>query len=237
MNTRSKINTTFHWLKSAGHAFSELFYPSVCAVCGRKLSSSEREICPPCFLALPLWYTSEDYRTIRIEGNGYIVSFHALFSFSQGNTTRQLIHSLKYKKRRRIGLEMGRIAARRFGWSKENIDLIIPVPISPEHRAIRGYNQSMSIASGISQESGIPATDLLIKRKRHGHSQTSRSAEERQAAISDAFYCVEPDQLHSKRVLLVDDVLTTGATLSEVAGILSKAGCSYIEAFTIAVSL
>lgn len=214
----------------------DLFFTPCCAICGCRLSRSEREICPTCYVQIPLYCCAEAYRMERLEGEAYIADFHSLFVFRHGNYTQRLIHALKYHGRRGVGIELGRIAARRFGWSPETIDLIIPVPISPNRRRQRGYNQAFCIAEGISRQTGIPADDRILYR-RSGHvTHTRLSRDKRLSSIADAFVCRCPSELRGKRVLIVDDVLTTGATLTELAAVLVRAGCGHIEAFTLAVS-
>lgn len=214
----------------------DFVYPRLCAVCKRRLSLNERAICPTCFHNMPVFLNHPVYSTERIEGEAYIETFDSLFCFKDGNATQRAIHQLKYNRYKDVGKLFGKLAAKKFRWSNCEVDWILPVPISRKRRAFRGYNQAMIIAEGISQHTGIKASDSILARKIEFYSQTKRDKVSRQKAVKNKFYCKRPQLLRNKSVLIVDDVLTSGATLAEVASVISRAGANHIKAFTAAVA-
>ena len=141
--------------------------------------------------------------------------------FSKMGRVQSLIHQLKYKRQKEVGLLIGKL----FGDDLLNspyytdIDFIIPVPLHPKKLKTRGYNQSLMIANGLQESMGIEVFTGL-QRKAHSSTQTRKSRYERWENVKDIFEIKEHKRLESKSVLLVDDVLTTGATLEACAQVL-----------------
>ncbi|MCO5267342.1 MAG: hypothetical protein M9897_00405 [Brumimicrobium sp.] len=137
--------------------------------------------------------------------------------FSQENSTQKILHEIKYHNGKELGVYMGKMMGERI-FNQANytdIDAIIPVPIHTKKEFIRGYNQSMSIATGIQKTFQVPVVNALY-RKTHDASQTKKSQEQRYENVKDKFgvYTNKLQNIH--HVLIVDDVLTTGATLESV---------------------
>lgn len=195
--------------------------PRTCHVCNRQLSSDERYVCNPCIASLP----RTGYHSIpsnrmeqRFDGIFPYVRGTGHFFYSRDSAVSSLIHDFKYRKYPGIARLLGEVAARELVTTGflSDVDMIIPVPIYLMRLARRGYNQSEMIADGISSVSGIPVTTCL--RAVRGHSsQTSKSLAERRLNISGAFAVSHPDKLRGKHILLVDDVCTTGSTLTEAS--------------------
>lgn len=214
----------------------EFFFPRQCAVCKRKLSHAEWCFCPTCFHNMPEYIKETVSSTERIEGEAYIETFNSLFSFRDGNSTQKAIHELKYNRYRDVGKLFGRLAAKKFHWTNDNIDWVLPVPISRFRKAKRGYNQAMEIAKEISINCGLKVSDNILSRKIERKSQTKRDKHNRQLAVKGKFICKKPQLIKNKSILIVDDVLTSGATISEVAAVIARAGAKHIHAFTTAVA-
>ena len=199
-----------------------LFYPRVCAACGGPLLKDEETVCLKCRLLLPRT-GYERYPENPVMQNFYgRVNLHAAtacFFFAKSGKVHHLIHELKYKGNK----EAGRFLGHQIGESiKEapmfqGIDLLIPVPLHPKRERKRGYNQSQLIAEGISETTGIPIGSQYLFRIVYNETQTHKSAEERFKNVQDIFEVRNADQLKGKHVLLIDDVLTTGATLESCA--------------------
>jgi ComF family protein len=138
--------------------------------------------------------------------------------FAKGSRYQHILHELKYNGQKRIGIEMGRM----FGNELKNtpfsgVDLIHPVPLHHKKQKKRGYNQSELIASGMAEILHLPVATTFISRKDDTLSQTRKSRYERWENVQHIFRCENPDAIRNKHILLVDDVITTGATIEACA--------------------
>jgi ComF family protein len=153
----------------------------------------------------------------------------SLFRFEKGSAYQALIHDLKYRGNRKAGLYLGRLLGlelKRGVYS--TCDLMVPVPLHQRRLRQRGYNQSELIARGVSEITKIPVNADLIRRKRYQHSQTSMNREKRFENMENAFTLNDsPPDLHNKKILLIDDIITTGATLEACSVVLlNRYDCS-----------
>ena len=153
-----------------------------------------------------------------------------------GPELRALIHPLKYQDRARIGSYLGRRLGRRVK-EKLNLelDVLIPVPLHPVKHRERGYNQAWWICRGLSRELQLPVWPKAIKRVKYTISQTILDREERQNNMQLAF-CTRKD-MAGITVAIIDDVLTTGSTISSLAGVIKDAGVKTVVALTVAAPL
>lgn len=172
-------------------------------------------------------------------GRAEIQTAAALFLFTKGSRVQHLIHHLKYDGKKEIGVSLGR----KFGFQLKRsplfsqIDLIVPVPLHPRKQKIRGYNQSELFAAGLSESMGIPYLKDGLKRVVHSESQTKKSREERVTKIKEVFAVNKRDLLSEKHILLVDDVMTTGATLEVCATLLLGIPGTKVSLATIAIAV
>jgi ComF family protein len=149
----------------------------------------------------------------------------AAFSYyNKGSRIRKLIHNLKYKGIRELGYELGRIYGLSLDSSgfMDDIDLIIPVPLHPEKKQIRGYNQSEIISFGIADAAHLPVDVNSLVRTIVSATQTKRSRYERWTNVEGIFEVLDPQPIMRKHVLLVDDVITTGSTIESCVNELLK---------------
>jgi len=139
--------------------------------------------------------------------------------FSKGGRVQNLMHEFKYRSKKEIGFYLGELFAREL--SKDNwldeIDVIIPVPLHYKKQEIRGYNQSEEIAKGLNIQSSIPVETAVIKRIVASETQTKKSRFRRWENVSEIFQIDNPEKIEGKHILIVDDVITTGATLEACA--------------------
>ena len=143
----------------------------------------------------------------------------ACFFFSKEGKVQRLIHELKYKGNADAGVFLGQELGKTIKEAPlfEGLDYLIPVPLHPKREKERGYNQSMMIAQGINEVTEIPIGDQYLVRSVNTATQTHKSKEERWQNVKDIFEVRHAEQLEGKYVLLIDDVLTTGATLEACA--------------------
>lgn len=195
-----------------------LFYPNLCAACGEQAPPHGEVICISCLYKLPktgFHLQKENAFTARFWGRLPLETGAALFFFAKGSRTQELIHRLKYKNRQEIGVQMGKLYGTELQESEEfrQVDLIVPVPLHPKKEWARGYNQSALFARGLSESLKKPWLRNGLQRKVYAESQTQKSRTERLENIAQAFSVGDVAAIQGKHVLLVDDVLTTGATL------------------------
>ncbi len=209
-----------------------LIYPTLCLGCEVRLPKVKDQglpICPMCLRRLPR-ATAEDVnkRLARLpEATGVFTNVFALWVFDDGGTIQRLQHALKYQNRPKLGRSLGKFVAREMNRVLDPplYDAAFPVPLARRRQLERGYNQSRLLALGMVDElRRVPPVANELVRTRSTQSQTNLSRANRWKNVSGAFGLVEPSDLSGQRVLLVDDVLTTGATLTAAAAPLRKAG-------------
>ncbi len=212
-----------------------LFYPICCEACDTKLSADENVICLNCIATLPLTtsHLAEQEAMRRLVGRVAIQHAIALTYFSKDGIMQKLLHLLKYKNRKSIAHFLGKLLAHelnQLNW-KNNIDIIIPVPLFKKKEALRGYNQSQLIATTLGEQFHIPTETKALKRIVNTASQTKMNRVERNENTEDAFQVVYPERIKDKNILLLDDVLTTGATIEACCKVLHP----HCESISIAV--
>ena len=205
----------------------ELFYPSICAACGTSLFRWEHLVCTRCrnFLPHTGYERNEENPLAQLfYGRVRLKAVTSCFFFSKEGKVQHLIHELKYKGNRDAGVFLGQELGKTIKDAPlfQDIDYLIPVPLHPKREKKRGYNQSMVIAHGVSEVTDIQiGVDFLI-RSVNTATQTHKSKEERWQNVKDIFELRHAERLEGKYVLLIDDVLTTGATLEACAHLLSS---------------
>ena len=221
------------------HSILNLFYPRVCAACGESLLKDEETVCLKCRYLLPkTGYELNPDNPLAQTFYGR-VKFHAVtacFFFAKSGKVQHLIHELKYKGNKEAGVFLGQQLGETIKDAPlfQGIDYLIPVPLHPKREKQRGYNQSLMIAKGINEVTGIPIGDKYLIRAVNTATQTKKSAEERYKNVKDIFEVRFPEELEGKHILLIDDVLTTGATLESCAHQLENISGIVISAATAA---
>jgi len=221
--------------------FINLLMPVLCPVCGTVLLKNERIICTGCLYELPrtkyLSY-SENPVSRLFWGRVYVDNATALFQYQKGSRFQRLISELKYKNRQDIGREMGRILGIELeGSNFTSADLILPVPLHKKKYRQRGYNQCHSIAEGLSESLGVPWCSSHLIRPLVSLTQTNRSRVDRWSNVDGIFEVKDPQKLCGKHIILVDDVVTTGATLDACATALLSHEKVRVSIATLAVAL
>ena len=220
-------------------------FPQHCAVCERRLAAGESHICAACTMNLPLThYKAEPGNPLErmFWGKIPIVSANAYMHYHPNTRNAAIIKSLKYHNNPEIGIYLGRSMAKELADTDffSNIDCIIPVPLAKKRERQRGYNQAKCVAQGIQQITGIPLTDQHIRRSRNNPSQTTLQAHERQQNVANIFTLTTiPSLQHplcNKHILLIDDVVTTGATIMACAEVLATIPNLKISILCIAIA-
>lgn len=195
-----------------------LFYPHICTGCGSDLLDEHNLLCLKCLDSLPHTLYAQ-YAGNPIEkifwGRLPLVAAHSEFYFAKESIIQHLIHQLKYKSDTSIGEYLGQIMGRSLLNSNRfsNIDILIPLPLFPEKERIRGYNQSAIICKGMASILNIPVMNDNVIRQRFTETQTKKHRTERWENVEGSFIVKHPERIEGKNVLLVDDVVTTGASL------------------------
>lgn len=216
-----------------------LLFPRVCAACGDILLEGEDSVCTTCRFLLPkTGYENNPDNPLAQMFYGQM-PFNAVmaeFFFSKTGKVQHLIHGLKYHHCRENGIFLGQEIGKSLlkAPDYQGIDFIIPIPLHPKKEKLRGYNQSLVIAEGIHEIMNVPIAEKSLVRSVFTDTQTKKSREERYQNVKDIFELKKPEQLQGKHVLLVDDVLTTGATLMSAGKALLHAEGIKISVATVA---
>jgi ComF family protein len=219
--------------------FISLFFPRYCFGCDGSLLKGEEIVCTSCMLEMPQTHHHQDQENplktrvgVRINAE-YIM---AMFKFSKSGRIQHLLHALKYKNHPEIGEMFGRVYGQQLkdvGFAKK-FDLIVSVPLHPTRLRKRGYNQSEKFAKGLAEILGIGYSDHLMVRNVKTETQTTKTKLNRWENVSEVFRVKQSSDIKGKRILLVDDVVTTGATLEACGEALLKEGCSSLSIACIA---
>ena len=193
--------------------------PRHCVVCGRRLEATERSLCSVCVLHMPrttYQFTPDDNPMVQLFWHlTPIKNAAALIFYEPHSEMAQMVYELKYHDRPDIGENLGRLMANEMQLAHffDDVDVLLPVPLSRKRMRQRGYNQSEQLAIGIKDITRLPIAKNIIKRKHFQQSQTKLSRQERQENVNDMFVLKNGTPLENKHVLLIDDICTTGATL------------------------
>jgi ComF family protein len=223
------IARIFERLTAIARDLLSLLFPHLCCGCDRHLNMGESGICSACVYRLP--YTDHHlYLDNRVARHFWgKVPFHAamaLLRYKKGSRVQKIIYKLKYNGRSEAGIKLGMMMAERLLESAlyKDIQVIIPVPLHKSKERKRGYNQSLYIAEGLSAMLNIPVNHTALIRTIATESQTRKGRYSRYENMQHAFSVRRPAELTGKHVLIVDDVITTGATVTACAIVLQQCG-------------
>ncbi len=219
----------------------EFVYPPVCFVCERYLPDSSSNVCSACWATVQtigrmdaLYNETRD----RLRASGVIDDLASAFYFEQEGTLQALIHQLKYDEMTVVGVELGKHVAVAMARLMEKIPDagVVPVPLHSVKQRERGYNQSHYIAQGMQMVTGLSVFPHLVRRVKNTASQTHLNRDERWANVQDAFEIAPGKMVCSSSYIVIDDVITTGATIQACARVLKEHGARHVYAASIALA-
>jgi ComF family protein len=219
----------------------DFVYPSRCLSCHSSQLNGEKHVCSACWSSIErVTREHELYRETlgKLLASGGVSDMVSLFVFEKEGAFQHIAHALKYDGFESLGVELGRRVGQLMKDWRVETDVLIPIPLHKRKYRERGYNQAELIAKGISAVVGIPVQSDVISRAKYTQTQTQLNLEQRKENIKDAFVVRRENVavIEGRRCALVDDVITTGATISECAGVLKSAGAARVIAVSAALA-
>lgn len=219
--------------------FVTLIYPRYCMACQGGLVKGEEILCTKCIHELPRTdYHREQENPLfkRLFGRVPLQFGFAFLHFKKGGKVQHLLHEFKYNNHPEIGRKIGTVYGDELLQSGYNLhfDAILPIPLHPVKQRRRGYNQSEEFALGLSQTLDIPCISGAVERTLKTETQTRKTKLKRWENVKEVFQVVQTENVFGKRILLVDDVITTGATVEACGQALINAGCTQLSVGSIA---
>lgn len=215
-------------IKEIKDSVLHLLFPHVCTGCGSDILSESSVLCMRCIDAMPET-NFELHAGNPVEklfwGRIQLNAGTAQFYFTKESLMQHLMHQFKYKSNKELGLQLGRLMGEQLLKSGNyNVDALIPLPLFPAKEKRRGYNQASLLCKGMSEVMNIPVLTNVVTRPEHTETQTKKGRIERWKNVEGKFVVADANAIQDKHLLLVDDVVTTGATLEACGMTLLNAG-------------
>jgi ComF family protein len=221
--------------------FLDFLYPPICIACNKPLSDGSQKVCTECWNAIPrvtkdLCLYQQTRAKLLSEGN--INDIVSCFVFEKKGPFQHIVHALKYKENKSVGVDLGIRIGEILKEQRLEVDILIPVPLHRSKHRERGYNQSEVIARGIASVIHKPVVPNAVRRIRNTQTQTKLTLEERRKNMECAFELIPHSSqlLSGKKCLLVDDVITTGATTNACAQVIRLADAAKVIAASAALA-
>lgn len=209
--------------------FVSLLYPEVCLCCGEGLVKQEEFVCTTCMFKLPK--TNFHLQPDNVLANTFIgrvdITTAAAYCYYQKEgMVQDLVHQLKYNGKKELGNHLGKWYGQDLKQAEpfSRVEVVIPVPLHKLKQRKRGYNQSAQFATGLAQSMSIECCEDVLIRVKNSETQTNKTRYERWENVKDIFGIQNKERIEGKHVLLVDDIVTTGATTEACSHALRSAG-------------
>ena len=222
--------------------FYRLFYPKLCGACDVPLAKGEAHLCFNCRLEMP-FTNFESFRENPVEkmfnGRVHLEFATSLLFFTKGEKVQNILHNIKYNEQKELAIYLGRIFGERLQNNPylKDVTAIVPVPLHPQKQHLRGYNQSELFAEGMNEILNVDLMTNVISRDINTETQTRKTRTERWENVEKAFVVKQPKQLAHQHILLVDDVLTTGATMESCTQTLLQSADCKVSIATVAFAM
>lgn len=218
-----------------------LFFPKLCILCQEPLIDKEEQICLNCLCDLPHtnFHTQNDNPVLQLlAGIIRIENATAFLYYDKGGKVQRLIHSFKYRGNKELAFLLGKQMALHLQASPvfKDVDILLPVPLHKKRKRKRGYNQSEWICYGIASVWGIPVNKEVLTKVTVTNTQTRKNLYDRWLNVKEMFSLKDPDSIAGKHILLIDDVITSGSTLSACAKTLTNIPGIRLSILTLAVA-
>lgn len=228
-------------LNDISSSLKHLFFPHVCKSCYAEIAQHDQYLCARCLAELPFTGFS-DINENPVEkiffGRVPVEAATSLLFFTPASIVQKLIHQIKYKGQQQLAVYLGKMMGREVLASSRFscLDLVVPLPLYKIREKQRGYNQAALLARGISDVTGIPMSEKAMKRVRASSTQTRKTRADRWQNV-DGLFSVNGGLGENRNILLVDDVITTGATLDACASSLLQVKDTSVSIITLAYAM
>ena len=235
------LDLEMQMIKDIKESVLQFLFPHVCEGCGTDVLETEHFLCLKCLSDLPKtefqFYPNNPVEKI-FWGRVPVSSATAFCYFTKGSLMQHLMHQLKYKGNKDVGLYLGRLMGHAMTESNRfrYVDALIPLPLFPSKEKKRGYNQAALLCDGMSEAMDKPVWKDVVIRTTHTESQTKKNRMERWLNMEGRFELANPEKIKGRHVLLVDDVITTGATLEACGAALLQAENTQLSVATLCIS-
>ena len=202
-----------------------MLFPNLCICCDGYISHQENQVCDLCLYTLPKYEENEfkdNSLARKFWGRVSLENVAAQYKLTGSSAVKSIIHQIKYRGNTDLGIAMGEVLGATLMKSTlfTDVNLLLPVPLHPKKERLRGYNQCDLLLTGLGAVMNIPIVKNKLIRKKHNSTQTKKNRYERYINSKEVFYITDIKALQNKHVLIVDDVITTGATIEACASVL-----------------
>lgn len=229
-------------VKNKAGDFMHIFFPHVCPGCGNDGIGKDAVLCIQCLEMLPVtnFYRHGENLVEKIfRGRIPVEAAGSFLYFSKDSLVQRLLHQLKYRGNVKLGYVLGRMMGEELKKSAlfETADVLVPLPLYASKEKKRGYNQATVLCTGISAAMNIPVCEDAVSKMHYTETQTQKNRIERWQNMEGGFMLTKPERIHNKHVLLIDDVITTGATLEACGYELLQATNVHLSIATLAYTV
>ncbi len=209
--------------------FISLLFPRYCLVSGAPLAKGEELIATDIITKLPKYDLRHDDIAQKFYGKVRVQHALAFYKFVKGGNVQKILHVLKYRNCPELGIMLGRWFGNTIKEAGYEFDILVPVPLHKTRLRQRGYNQSDKIAEGMSITLETAWIDDIVERTQKTITQTGKDRIDRFENVANIFSLLKPEAIEGKRVLLIDDVVTTGSTLESCVMAINEGNCKSVS--------